>query len=237
MLRRKTAQILNHWFLDLIFPILCFDCGKEGYSYLCDKCAFKLSSITKEQVCAICANPSPLGATHPTCQNGSLDGFIHALRYKEPTVHRLVESIKYHGVSDIGPTGGKLMVQEILNQGLGEYFSRFILVPLPLHPKRLRWRGYNQAELMSQEAARQLNIPCQPELLVKIKHSTAQATLNKQQRQTNPVNAFAAGPVTGLNIILVDDVATTRSTIIEAARTLKKAQAQTVWALTLAYED
>jgi ComF family protein len=229
-------KILLGAFLDLVFPILCLECGAEG-SYVCARCAFRLSTLTKEQVCAACAKPSPLGRTHPACDNGALDGFIHALRYKDPVVRKLVESIKYQGIHDLGPAAGQLMIQEILNQGLERHFSDFVLLPLPLHPKRLRWRGYNQSELMGREAARLLHIPCRPELLAKTRHSKAQATLNKRQRQENQIGAFQAGGAAGLKILLVDDVATTRSTLTEAARALKKAQAQAVWALTLAYED
>lgn len=233
----SALRTAGNFVLDLVFPVLCFECGQEG-SYLCRKCSFRLVMLTKAQVCAVCADPSPLGQTHSACHNSTLDGFTHALRYKESVVRRLVESLKYQGVSDIGSLAGQLVLQEILNQGLLKYFSDFVMVPMPLHPKRLRWRGYNQAELIAREAAKLLKIPCRPDLLIKTKHSKAQATLNKKQRQENLTGAFTApNSAAGLKIILVDDVATTRSTLSEAARTLKKARAQTVWALTLAYED
>jgi ComF family protein len=236
MSAKELFKSFNRYILDLIFPVLCLECHLEG-SYLCSKCAFRLVMLTKAQACPVCAEPSPLGRTHPACGNSGLDGFTHALRYKDPVVKRLVESMKYQGVSDIGPLGGQIVFQEILNQNLDKYLAEFILIPLPLHPKRLRWRGYNQAELIGQETARLLQIPCRTDLLIKTKHSKAQAKLNKTQRQQNLSDAFTAIDVTGLKIILVDDVATTRSTLAEAARALKKARAHTVWALTLAYED
>jgi ComF family protein len=232
----ELLKSFSRYILDLVFPVLCLECHSEG-SYLCPKCAFRLTMLTKTQVCPVCAKPSPLGQTHAVCHNRGLDGFTHALRYKDPVVKRLVESMKYQGVSDIGPLGGQILFQEILNQNMEKYFADFVLVPLPLHPKRLRWRGYNQTELIGRETARLLQIPCRSDLLIKIKHSKAQATLNKTQRQQNLSGAFIAANVAGLKILLVDDVATTRSTLTEAASALKKAQAQTVWALTLAYEN
>lgn len=130
------------------------------------------------------------------------------------------------------------MSQEIQNQSLENYFQAFVIVPIPLHPKRLKWRGYNQSDLMGQAIANKFGWAINNKLLIKAKHSTAQAKLNKKQRQENLVDAFdAPSDCTNLKILIIDDVATTRATLNQAANVLKKARAKEVWALTLAYED
>lgn len=130
------------------------------------------------------------------------------------------------------------MANEIFNQGLEGYFKDFILIPIPLHPKRLTWRGYNQSEIMAKKISDLMGYKTDANLLVKIKHSTAQAKLNKTQRKENLLNAFEVKKIlTNQKLLIIDDVATTRSTLNQAAATLKKAQALEVWALTLAYED
>jgi ComF family protein len=236
MQNKSLIATASAWMLDLVFPVLCLECDKEG-SYLCNKCDYRLSTAAKEQVCAVCSEPSPFGKTHSACGDGPLHGFIHVLRYKEPIAKRLIQALKYQSVRDLAETAGKLIFRETVNQALERYFSDFIIVPIPLHPKRLKWRGYNQAELIAKEVAIHLGVSCRPELLIKTQHSRAQATLNKKGRQINLSGAFEAGSVIGLNIILIDDVATTRSTLMEAAHTFKKAQAASVWVLTLAYEE
>lgn len=235
---KHTTKKAYTLLLDLIFPVLCIECGLDG-SYLCAKCELRISSIPKDQICPSCTKPSPLGKTHPSCSDQfPLNGFIHALRYKDSTVKKLVELFKYHGIKDISQVAGKVMAQEIQNQSLTDYFSDFILVPIPLHPKRLKWRGYNQSELMATEIAKNLNMKIDTSLLSKTKHSTAQAKLNKRERKENLIDAFAVNQsCQGKKILIIDDVATTRSTLIQAASEFKKAQAVEVWALTLGYED
>lgn len=109
------------------------------------------------------------------------------------------------------------------------------LVPIPLHSRRLRGRGFNQALEVASRLARQLNISCQPELLTRIKNPTSQSELSYRERKKNIRRAFAS-PATALlaHIALIDDVMTSGHTSAEAARTLCRQGAQIIEVWTIA---
>ncbi|HYC79745.1 MAG TPA: double zinc ribbon domain-containing protein, partial [Candidatus Binatia bacterium] len=138
------------FFLDLLFPVVCLDCGREGY-YLCRACKIKLKK-NEVQLCPVCGKRSPFGLTHSNCKTEySLNGLISAVAYKEPIGRKLVEFCKYQFVSDISEVMAKIISDEIEHLELQNYFSNFIFVPLPLHPARKRWRGFNQSELIAEK--------------------------------------------------------------------------------------
>ena len=112
------------------------------------------------------------------------------------------------------------------------------LVPAPLHPRRLRSRGYNQSALLAREIGRRLNLPVREDLLVRVRNTRPQVeTQSPQERRDNVAGSFACqSDATGLNALLIDDVATTGSTLSECASALKDAGAARVHALTLARE-
>jgi ComF family protein len=220
--------------LDLIFPIFCIECGKES-EYLCPTCWKKLKR-DEFQLCPICAKRSPFGRTHYECRTEfGLDGLISAVPYKEPTNRHLVEYLKYQLIKDVAPILGKLIVEELYNLELVAYFENFSLVPLPLHPTRLRWRGFNQSQLIANEVNKQLNIRIDSSLLIREKKTKVQAELKDEDRKANIKDAFITKDQTvPSKIIILDDVANTRSTITEACKVLKHAGAKEVWGLVFA---
>jgi len=132
---------------------------------------------------------------------------------------------------------------------LAPYFSAYLadqyfidpvevdfVVSVPLHPKRRRERGYNQAHLMAEAFAERTRLAYLPEALVKVKPTESQTKLSFNERQQNLAGAFAADRdlVAGKSILVIDDVLTTGATMSEVAATLKKAGAVRVYGLTLA---
>jgi len=110
-------------------------------------------------------------------------------------------------------------------------------MPVPLHPKRLRERGFNQSLLLARQVAHRLNGELDFSSLVRPKYTTPQTTLSKKERQKNVQNAFrlkAPDVVSKKNILLVDDVATTGNTLNECARVLTLGGAKAVFCVTLA---
>lgn len=109
------------------------------------------------------------------------------------------------------------------------------LIPIPLSKKRLRWRGFNQAELLARELAAAFAYPLNQDLK-RIKHAWPQADLNGAERLNNIADSFAwtGTSLGGRTIILIDDVATTGATLNEAARILKTAGAGAIYGLVLA---
>ena len=111
-------------------------------------------------------------------------------------------------------------------------------MPVPMPSDRQRERGYNQADLLASRVARKCNLPYQPNALMRTRRADPQAGItDPNQRAHNVAGSFAVAvgaDVSGMDIILVDDVATTASTLDECAATLKKAGARSVWGLVLA---
>lgn len=220
--------------LDLVFPVLCLGCGAEGL-YLCSRCARALKR-DEFQLCPICGSKAPFGTTHPTCKTEfGLDGLLSAVPYKEPLARKLVETCKYKFVRDIAPILAQIMYEELLNQELSAYFKNWILIPLPLHGTRLKWRGFNQSELIAKKFSELSGIKLETNLLARKKKTKVQAELQDEERKINVQDAFVA--LTNLknkNIVIIDDVSTTRSTLTQACKALKSAGAEEVWGLVFA---
>lgn len=112
-----------------------------------------------------------------------------------------------------------------------------LIVPVPLHVQRLRWRGFNQSLILSQAIGRAHSIPVDPFLLRRIRPTMPQTQLNKSERRANVHGAFAVIPLERLKekrVLLVDDVYTSGATVEECARTLRRSGAEVVDVFTLA---
>jgi ComF family protein len=112
-----------------------------------------------------------------------------------------------------------------------------IIVPVPLHTERLRWRGFNQSLLLAQAIGRGQQIPVDPFLLERIRSTVPQTQLNERERQANVRGAFAvvaAERLQGKHVLLVDDVYTSGATVQECAKTLRREGAAAVDVFTLA---
>jgi ComF family protein len=221
-------------FLDLVFPIVCIECRKEG-QHLCKQCQVKLKR-NEFQICAGCGSPSPFGLTHPICKPAcGLDGLISAVPYKEPLARKLVEFCKYRFISGISEVLAEMIAVEVSNLELENYFEDFVIVPLPLHPTKKRWRGFNQAELIADQVSAFTGIAMRKDLLARRIRTRAQAELKDEERKLNVQNAFQTlSELNGMKIIILDDVSTTRSTLTEACKSLKSAGASEIWGLVFA---
>jgi ComF family protein len=153
----------------------------------------------------------------------------------EGLVREAIHCFKYRNYRVAAPCLGGLMASYLAENPLpGE-----ALVPVPLHPRKLRERGYNQAELLATEVGKAVGLPMEKKLLSRIRNSAPQASAsNVNLRQTNTAGAFLCQEdLAGAACILVDDVCTTGSTLNACAEALAAAGAAQVWALTLARES
>jgi ComF family protein len=229
---------LKHKFLDLLFPVECAGCGKEDV-WLCQDCLLKLP-LGRNMDCFFCGKDNPPGSTCPGCAvEHHLDGVFVCADYSNRTVSELIKKLKYSFAREIGGVLGKIAVRYFNKLTAEEKLkkinlSKFIIAPIPLHQKRYNWRGFNQAEIIAKHLAENFNLEYQ-DLLIRTKHKTPQARLGGAERRENITDCFSLGEknVAGKKIILVDDVATTGSTLDEAAGVLKLAGADKVWGLVI----
>ncbi|MBX4191516.1 MAG: ComF family protein [Candidatus Doudnabacteria bacterium] len=222
-------------FLDLLFPISCIVCNKDG-KYLCDDCKHKLPRLERQQ-CLVCQQPSPYGKTHPECvTRNSVDGALAALTHKDKLVHKIIQVFKYNFISDLANPLSELIADTIDKQGLKDYFQDFVIVPVPLHHRRFNWRGFNQASLLAKSMGQLLGIRVDDSLVTRQKFTQPQVKLNADQRKKNLEGAFSIiGTAANKKILLVDDVVTSGSTANELTKLLKKSHATEVWIITAAH--
>ena len=244
---QKKLQKACEWLLELVFPEFCLGCKREG-AFLCPHCLAGIS-LQDKQCCPYCYRPqlnaSIHGRTCATCvQKGNpLDGLIAATRFDQNALlKKCIHALKYDFVMGLADPLGELLLKAAQNFPPAEV----LLCPLPLHQKRLRWRGFNQAELLTNELQKKLSLPITT-LLTRTHFSRPQMELKREERIQNVENVFAVVPeltfVPGhklppdwadKTIIIVDDIATTLSTMNSAAKALKNAGAKRVWGLVLA---
>lgn len=196
-------------------------------------------------ICVVCNRQAMGGLTHPVCKTRfTIDGVFPSLVYKG-VVKKLIYTFKYPPyLTDMQSQLVDLFYEGIIQK---EQFYRLlttesVFIPIPLHKKKLRKRGYNQAELLAKGLSKKLDasvVNC----LERVKETKTQVGLSKEMRAENIKNAFALKPafleqVSGLQqVFLVDDVATSGATLLEAAKVLKKAGVKAVWGVTLAHGE
>jgi len=231
--------------IDLLFPRQCLGCGREG-SYFCPHCLQKVR-VMEKLICPACEKPAINGITHPRChKRDSLDGLISIFSY-EGMIRKAIAKLKYKFVTDLASELIIKMIQiiETDRNGRFKYLNylmekkeQVILVPVPLHSRRERWRGFNQAELLGKILVTHFGWQFVPDFLFRQKSTKPQVGLKSDKRQQNIHGAFKISPNIQIfqypNIVIFDDVWTTGSTLKEAAETLKKAGAKRVWGLTIA---
>ena len=218
--------------LDLLFPIRCAGCHRES-KILCQECIPGLARL-EAPYCTICASPGPLSPCRQ-CRESPLDiDGIRAPFLMEGAVKDAIHSFKYRSIRAAAPDLARLLAQHLARHNLpGE-----VLVPVPLHPRRLRSRGYNQSALLAKELAKHTGISLESNLLTRAKDAPPQVEASSPaQRRSNVEGSFhCARDVTGQKVLLIDDVATTGNTLSACAAALKAGGAASVWGLVLARE-
>lgn len=177
----------------------------------CQQCAYPLQD-TSYLLCGHCVK-------RPPYFNSAVIG--HA--FEEP-LRSLLHQFKYHQGLYLSSFLSDLM----LETWHGRQAKSDCLVPVPMHPKKLKARGFNQAVILTKKLAQRLQLPYELHLIKKITNTRPQATLNSQQRQNNLRHAFHAEQVHHQHYTIVDDLLTTGNTANEIARILKKAGAKQV---------
>jgi len=214
-------------FLELVYPALCLICEKAETSkrthLLCEKC---LSEVEAQPLPAAAAGELP---------GGNLDE-LHAGWSFDEAMQAVIHAFKYRRRSSLSRVFGAMLAQRLQND-LAREMQRAVLVPVPLHRRRGRERGFNQSMLLAQTLAEVWKMKILPRALERTRFTQQQATLTAAERQKNVAGAFAAAGKSNLQnqkIFLVDDVFTTGATMNACAAALKAAGAVRVVGVVLA---
>jgi ComF family protein len=228
---------------DLFFPRTCSFCDSPHVgvdSCLCETCRDSLRFLT-HSVCHTCGLPVPgvADAETATCgrcltQPPRYTMARYGTYYEGPLKDALVR-FKYHAALHTGPGLSELLIQAFHRHFDESEFD--VIVPVPIHLNKLRQRGFNQALVLAQRLSAETGIPLNRTTLKKMKDTPPQVGLTRRERLTNLKGAFGISKpavIRDRRVLLVDDVATTGSTIAECSRTIVSEKAARVDVLVLA---
>jgi len=198
-------------FIDLIFPDLCVVCGnnlQRNEHQLCLSC---LVDIPRTNYHLIEGNPveKRFWGKVPVCRATSYFFF-----QKGSSFQKLLHILKYNGNKEIGVIMGKYAALDLLETP--DFATVDLIIPVPLHPKKFKSRGYNQSEWIGKGIAMILNIPQDTSTLVRVKENPSQTKKSVYERFENTEGIFKLSDSTilaGKHVLLVDDVLTTGSTL------------------------
>lgn len=215
------SNLISEWMsvaLGYCLPNACFSCGEpSGRFLICDCCETLLPRVCAESACPCCALPETGGRLCGRClaRPPAFDATRALFEYSFPVVE-MVHALKYGSALALSGELGRRLA------GIaGENWDA--IIPVPVHRRRLRERGFNQALELARPLARQSNIPLWRSVARRIRDTPAQAGLGAKRREQNLRNAFSVSRnLHGMSVLVVDDVMTTGATLNEFARTLKE---------------
>lgn len=207
--------------LNLMYPPVCGICNKEINTYLCGNCEKEINKNT-------CVWES-------VYEDKYFSSHVYLFKY-EGIIRNKIISYKFEDKPYLYKTFCEIFVK---NKKVCEFLKSYdIITSVPMYRKKKNQRGYNQSELIAKEIAKRVeNIEYKNKILVKIKNTPKQSSLNKEQRKENVKNAYIANNIESINnkkIVIFDDIYTTGATCNECAKTLIEAGAKSVGILTIA---
>ncbi len=233
----NNKKILN-FMADVLFPKSCYGCGCSDM-YLCHECGTKV--IVKDLACPHCNIRIPFGRLGTSCKSElGIDHIFISFDYKNEIVKKMIYDFKYNNCFILAEDFVKTSVYFLnKNKFLKNIFNQeTIIVPVPSYPSKKRKRGFNPAEKLSIQLSKLENILMDNNFLIKTKNTKPQAKIkNVEERYLNNKDAFMClekDIPKNFNILLVDDVYTTGSTIRECAKALRGAGYKNISAFVIA---
>jgi len=230
----QIYNIITGFFLDLFFPKRCVGCGKADF-FLCYECSTQIE-IIRTAICADCGKINKYGQFCSSCKkrlNTNLSGLIIGAEYDAGPLKELIHHLKYSGITELVPILSELIYERIKNKlPTGDK----VVVPVPLYRKRKAQRGYNQSELIARYLSKKLKLPG-GDVLIRVKDTQTQVGLSRNERKLNLKGAFVCEDddfVRNKVVLLIDDVATTYSTLNECSMILKEAGARQIYGVVVA---
>jgi ComF family protein len=218
--------------LDWVFPPSCGGCGSAGEKW-CLKCQGEVRRITGN-LCPLCGRETRnSGKICSLCSHDPPEySALRSYGYFTGPLRNAIHRLKYQRDIGLGAVFGSMLSELIMSLE----WQADLVVPVPLSKNRLAQRGYNQAAIIAYPLAMMSKMSYVPQAVVRTRDTRSQVDLNREERKLNVAGAFKARPkyINGKSIMLVDDVATTGSTLAACTRALTQAGAKDVYCLTLA---
>ncbi len=242
----SALRIARDAVVSVVFPAPCRICSivldTASRVPVCDACLASFSHISPPW-CTSCGRPviSQFAADSPQflcrlCRAETYGfSFARSFAYYDDPMVRAILLVKHDGVTPLASWFADRLAELAARDP--KCFAADVVVPVPLHPARLRERGYNQAELIARPLARRLSLKLGPYLLARTKPRPEKLRLTQHERWASVRGAYetrAGVRVDNLHVLLVDDVMTTGATLDACSRALRKAGAARVTALTVA---
>ena len=222
-------------FLGLLFPNLCNACGTSLFR-------------GEHLICLHCLHHLPYTDYHLHFENRvakqlwgrmEFEAAMAMLYFRKATsIQNLMHNLKYNQKTEIGVFLGRLLGDRLLASTL--YKGIDLIVPVPLHPKRFRVRGYNQSSFIANGVAEKIEATVNEHVLIRDIHTESQTKKNRYHRYENMKNIFKVSDEKAIyqkHVLLVDDVITTGATIEACANALNAAGAAKISIATLAFAD
>ncbi len=221
-------------FLDVLFPKFCISCRTEG-CFLCQGCQGEFT-FKEQRVCPDCDSISHSGSTCLGCKDRIvIDGLVVLGDYHNKVLQDSIKFWKYNFAGEFGDIIGYWLTKMFASQGNPFQNKSWVVTCIPLHKRRFRERGFNQAEGIARSVAKNIDHDYQ-DLLLRSIYTTPQAKGTRADRLSLAKDTFSIHEKMTVprNILICDDVYTTGTTMNIAAKVLKDNGAEQVWGLVLA---
>ena len=215
------AKKLTKKLESIVFPPWCAICGKLNSKKCCKDCEKRINS--------------QLNLNIENKAGYYFERHMYLFKYKNE-IRNLILDYKFRDKSYLYELFAKIITKNEKICGILEKYD--IIIPVPIHKKRKKQRGYNQSELVARQISKNIaNLQLENKAFIKIKNNKPQSTLNKKQRKQNVKNVYKLenkGKIENKNIVLFDDIYTTGNTANEIAKILKQNGANKILVLTIA---
>jgi len=219
-------------FVSLLFPDLCGVCQNPLYSnenVLCLKCLYELPEVTN-------INGESQQLLSQLQGHSKLEHILSPFIYSSKGIlSSPMHSLKYKGNQLMGIYLGELLGSFLMNQP--PFSQTTLIIPTPLHPSKLRSRGFNQSSLIARGVASKLKVPLREDILIRELATESQTLKNKWERESSPSGHFrvANENLYGQNILIIDDIITTGATISACAKAFDSIENIRLFAASVAY--
>jgi ComF family protein len=210
---------------DLLFPSYCINCGRVG-QYLCTKCQKKLKNTLPE--CYACRRLSNRYLTHKECNRFNINSVFVGWQY-DSIAKKFLSQYKYRYASNLAKILSNLLIQRIKDTQFDNLLEKnSLIIPIPITRNHLNKRGFNQSSLIARNISKFFYFNLRDDLLLRKNSNKRQSTSTLEQRRSLGNVFTLSRKIKKRNIILIDDVMSTATTVNRAAKVFKGNRIQAI---------